>query len=302
MSLLHNRCLHLVLTLLLVVSPVHVSFASQSSGALVLLDGTPIRLRITRNLSSKEEQRGDTVDFEVLEEVRVRGVIVIEKGGVALGTITEAQPARRLGRGGKLDLVLDSVRLASGQRAALRAVKEKQGDGRVAGMTVGLVAAGLLFFPAAPFFLFMKGKDIEIPKGTELVGYVNGDMTIDLAIASGRPYSAAEPEAIPATPLPADSRRIPVGALPPAQPNLVAPVVRERSVGWTTREEGQVGYEWEAVVENRNDMVVKATVVIRLNDQQGNPIHEAADDVSLDPSMATANPRPLPRDGYDAHE
>lgn len=35
--------------------------------------------------------------------------------------------------------------------------------------------------PAAPFFLFMHGKDISIPKGTEITAYVNGDMKLDIA-------------------------------------------------------------------------------------------------------------------------
>jgi hypothetical protein len=41
------------------------------------------------------------------------------------------------------------------------------------------VASSILFFPAAPFFLLMKGKDITIPKGTEITAYVNGDITLD---------------------------------------------------------------------------------------------------------------------------
>jgi hypothetical protein len=38
-----------------------------------------------------------------------------------------------------------------------------------------------VFFPAAPFFLFMHGKDISIPKGTEITAYVNGNMKLDIA-------------------------------------------------------------------------------------------------------------------------
>jgi len=43
------------------------------------------------------------------------------------------------------------------------------------------VATGIIFFPAAPFFLFIKGKDITLPKGAEFTAYVNGDMKLDLA-------------------------------------------------------------------------------------------------------------------------
>ena len=48
-------------------------------------------------------------------------------------------------------------------------------------MTAGIVGAGILFFPAAPFFLFMHGKDITLPKGTEFTAYINGDMKLDIA-------------------------------------------------------------------------------------------------------------------------
>jgi len=38
-----------------------------------------------------------------------------------------------------------------------------------------------VFFPAAPFFLFMHGKDISIPEGTEITAYVSGDVKLDIA-------------------------------------------------------------------------------------------------------------------------
>lgn len=41
------------------------------------------------------------LDFEVLEDVIVGDHIVIPEGGIAWGTVTEAQPKRRMGRGGK---------------------------------------------------------------------------------------------------------------------------------------------------------------------------------------------------------
>jgi hypothetical protein len=43
-----------------------------------------------------------------------------------------------------------------------------------------------VFFPAAPFFLFMHGKDTTIPKGTEITAYTNGEIKLDAAkFASG---------------------------------------------------------------------------------------------------------------------
>src|SRR5437870_5110902 len=119
------------------------------------------------------------VDFEVLEEVQLEGMPVIPKGGIAFATVTEAESKRRMARGGKLNVNIDSVRLLTGEKAALRAVKEVKGGGHTGAMTGGIVATGIVFFPAAPFFLFMHGKDITIPKGTEITAYVNGDMQLN---------------------------------------------------------------------------------------------------------------------------
>lgn len=144
-----------------------------------LEDGTPVKLRLTRNLSSASDKKGDTVDFEVVEDVNVNGVLVIPRNGLAWATITEAQPKRRMGRGGKLDVNIDTVRLKDGEKVGLRAVKENKGGGHVGAMTGAMVATGIVFFPAAPLFLFMHGKDINIPKGTEITAYVAGNIPLD---------------------------------------------------------------------------------------------------------------------------
>jgi len=92
--------------------------------AFGLEDATPVKLRINRNISSADAQVNETVDFEVLEEVKVHDVVVIPRGGTAWATVTEAQPKRRMGRAGKLNINIDNVRLTSGEKIALRAIKQ----------------------------------------------------------------------------------------------------------------------------------------------------------------------------------
>jgi plastocyanin len=147
--------------------------------AFGLEDATPVKLRISRNMSSADAHVGETVDFEVLEEVKVHDVIVIPRGGMAWATVTEAQPKRRMGRAGKLGVNIDNVRLASGEKVALRAVKDVKGGGHQGAITGAIVATSIVFFPAAPLFLLIHGKDITIPKGTEITAYINGDIPLD---------------------------------------------------------------------------------------------------------------------------
>ena len=48
-------------------------------------------------------------------------------------------------------------------------------------MTVGIVAADVVLWPAAPLFLLMHGKDITFPKGTDVPTFINGEMKLDAA-------------------------------------------------------------------------------------------------------------------------
>jgi hypothetical protein len=183
LTILALRPLCSVLLLVQVATPpVEAQQAAVTARApFVLEDGTPIKLRLSQNVSSADAHVNDRVEFEVLEDVVVGDVVVIPKGSSALGTVTEAVPKRRMARGGKLEIVMDSVRLVDGQKAALRAVKEAKGGGHTGGMTVGIVAAAVVFWPAAPLFLLMHGKDITFPKGTDVPTFINGDMKLDPA-------------------------------------------------------------------------------------------------------------------------
>src|SRR5215469_11753212 len=161
--------------------------------AFGLEDGTPVKLRISRTVSSEDAQVGDTVDFEVLEEIKSHDVVLVPRGGIAWATVTEAQSKRRMGRAGKLNINIDNMKLADGEKVPLRAVKEVKGGSHVGAMTGAMVATAIVFFPAAPLFLFMKGKDITIPKGTEVTAFVEGDMKLDMAKFSTAPTAAAAP-------------------------------------------------------------------------------------------------------------
>lgn len=146
-----------------------------------LLDGTPVKLRLSQTISSADAKVGQEVPFEVLEDVKVDDVVVLPKGATAIASVTEAEHKKSMGRAGKLNVAISYARLADNQKVALRAVKEAKGGGHVGAMTGAIVATSIVFFPAAPLFLFIHGKDITIPQGTEITAFVDGDMHLDMA-------------------------------------------------------------------------------------------------------------------------
>jgi hypothetical protein len=156
--------------------PTDPSISSTSSKS-VLPDGMPIRLRTSRTVSSVDARTGDLVNLEVLDEVKVDDTVIVPKGAIGVAIVTAAEPKKLMGRGGKLDISIDSVKLVNGQKAALRAVRQPAGKGNQTSIVSVLAASNLSSAP----LIFVRGKDITIPQGTEFIAYVNGDVSLDLA-------------------------------------------------------------------------------------------------------------------------
>lgn len=150
---------------------------SQDGVKLLLADGTPVRLRTVRQVCSCDARVGDLVNLEVLDEVRVDDTVVVPKGGSGLAIVTLADQRKAMGRGGKVDLGIDSVKLADGTKAALRAVKQPE-PGQNQNSIVAAMAANSV--SSAPL-VFARGRDVMIPQGTEFTAYVNGGITLSAA-------------------------------------------------------------------------------------------------------------------------
>ncbi|MCX6599025.1 MAG: PEGA domain-containing protein [Acidobacteria bacterium] len=170
---------------------------SAQQAPFVVADGTPVKLRLSRNLSSADAKVGETVDFEVLEDLVVNEVVVLKKGGVAIASVTQAKSKARMGKAGKLDIAIDYARMVNGEKVALRAVKDTAGGSNTGKMTGAIVATAIVFFPAAPLFLFVKGKDTQIPKGTEITAYVNGEVKLDRAKLTAQGNGEGRPSTDP---------------------------------------------------------------------------------------------------------
>jgi hypothetical protein len=181
--------------------------AAQPPPPHTLLDGTPIKLRLSETISSADAMVGQEVPFEVVEEVKVDDVVVLPKGSTAIATVTDADHKKTMGRAGKLNISISYARLTDNEKVALRAVKDSKGGGHVGAMTGAIVATSIVFFPAAPLFLFIHGKDISIPQGTEISAFVDGDMHLSMANFAAHPAATelASAAPVPATSAPAQA-------------------------------------------------------------------------------------------------
>lgn len=146
---------------------------AQTARTLKVPDGTALRLSLSESLSSATNEVDNPVHFEVLEDVKIGDTIAIPKGSTAVGHIVEVEPRRRMGRAGKLNFTVDHVKAPDGGNLRLRAASNRKGEDKTGTVIIGSVVL-------SPLFLIMRGKDITIPKGTEITAYIDGDREIAL--------------------------------------------------------------------------------------------------------------------------
>src|SRR5712664_1262650 len=210
-----------VLAQLLIFTPLHPQDVSQnpasgtkaaskdslelprsSSQKLLVKDGTPIKLKLKRGVYSQYAKIGDDVDYLVDEEVVVNGKIIVPEGAIVKGKVVCAEHKRTMGRGGKIDISADSIKLFNSQSIPLRAFQHARGGGQGLDMSGQMLAAAALTLGVgAPFVLFKHGKDIEIRQGSSFTAFVNGDIWLDdiaFEIKSDSTVSAPSGQASPA--------------------------------------------------------------------------------------------------------
>ena len=113
---------------------------------------------------------------------------MVAKGATATAHIASAQPAKRKGKGGYLEVVFEAVQLVTGEKAPIRAAAAQSAGGQrdmVGNMVAGgLATAGL----AAPLFLLQKGDDVEIRVGERYIAQLNGEVKLARAdVAAHQP-------------------------------------------------------------------------------------------------------------------
>ena len=136
--------------------------------------GTRVTLETTRIISSETLQIGQMVDFKVTSDVKVNGNVVIPAGSLATGQVMRTDKPKALGKQGKIEIEIKSVKAVDGQDIPLsgsplfREGEDKQTLAIVLGVLVCLLC------------LLIKGKNAVIPSGTSVTSNVAANSEIEL--------------------------------------------------------------------------------------------------------------------------
>ena len=141
------------------------SHPAASVDELILPNQMAVHLKLGRALSSETAKVGEEVNFEVAEPVVVHGRTIIEKGAPAAGAVTEAEPKGRMGKAGKLNVGVNSVKLANGESLPLRSFGINSSSEQKSGMSLPK----------------LHGKEMTLAQGMEMTAYVDGDQHLSAA-------------------------------------------------------------------------------------------------------------------------
>lgn len=147
--------------------------------------GTEFRVKLGKSLTTKHTKAGEEFTVTLSDDtIFEKNLLIVAKGGFAFGEVDQSKPAGRFGRSGRLRLTINEVAALDGTQIPVKVEGLADAfDKKKLGLAVGASAVGYVAL-GGPVGLvggiFVKGREAEIPAGTEFVvtsiedTYVNG--------------------------------------------------------------------------------------------------------------------------------
>ena len=159
----------IVLTIALVTICSIVSAQKQ----VTIKAGTIIPMQSINNVKAADVSEGQTVDFQVMQDILVDEVCVIPRGSLVKGKVSEARKSTIAGTKGRLHITIDRMNLENGEPLFFSNTEVRiYGKNR----TPLAVVLGCLAWPC----IFIPGTKAVMPAGYEVHATVASNMTVKL--------------------------------------------------------------------------------------------------------------------------
>ena len=142
--------------------------STDSNGKAMISHGTALPLLFASELSSKTADVGDKISLTLAEDIKAGDVVLLHKGALATGTVTETDRSRAAGVPGEIFFKVESL-AQDGNMIKLRGSAAKEGQDKYSSATVLMVVV------PGPFGLLEHGEEAEIKQGTPFTAYVDAD-------------------------------------------------------------------------------------------------------------------------------
>ena len=141
---------------------------------------TLVKIALAEEITTKNVKKGDTVHFTVADDVIVDGRLIFAKGEPGTAVVEKVQQARNFGRNAKLELTDYKVKSMDGTVVDAYVGEEAKNEMKQYAMAAGASLAGIVLLGPIGIIggAFVKGKDIDLPAGTEMYVQTSTDESL----------------------------------------------------------------------------------------------------------------------------
>ena len=141
---------------------------------------TLIKVALVTPVNAKNLKVGDTIEYQVADDVFVNDALVFTKGSRGEGTVTKVRQSRNFGRNAEVEIDFKNTKALDGTYVTTfigeEAKKEMQHLAMAAGASLaGIAVLGPLGVVAGAF---VHGKNVDLPAGTELYIQTKDETTL----------------------------------------------------------------------------------------------------------------------------
>ena len=150
-----------------------VPFSVSAQKQVTLKAGSIVPLQSVNQVKAADVSEGQTVDFQVVQDVNVDGVCVIPRGTLVKGKVSEARKSSLAGTKGRLVITINSLNLPDGEPVFF-----SNTDVRIYGKnrTPLAVVTGIFVWPC----IFIPGSKAVMPAGYEVQATVASNTVINV--------------------------------------------------------------------------------------------------------------------------
>ena len=130
---------------------------------------TLIKAALVDPVNTKNLKKGDAIRYKVAADVIVDGKLVFAKGEPGDGVVTKVKQARNFGRNAELEIDYKQTKSIDGTYVATFMGEEAKQEMKNLAMAAGASLAGIVILGPIGVIggAFVKGKNIDLPEGTE---------------------------------------------------------------------------------------------------------------------------------------
>ena len=131
---------------------------------------TLVKIALAETVNAKNIKVGDVVKYQVAEDVVINNVLVFAKGSRGEGTVKKVSQAKNFGRNATVEIDFNKTKAIDGTFVGTFVGEEAKMEIERMGMAAGASLAGIVLLGPIGIVAgaFVKGKNVELPAGTEL--------------------------------------------------------------------------------------------------------------------------------------